>query len=164
MALVVALSTLIAACGGGDDRGALTDLQLVGVDFELNSIILTNQGADEVRTEGLWVYQDGASSEFNIFIIEPRTEILFSVRDLGGLDQTGGEIALFASDSFDDPESVLEYVAWGDSGHDALEVAVQAGRWNEEGTVESDQDTVVIIRADPNLVGPEAWTPSDVLP
>jgi len=163
MALVAALSILVAACGGDDD-GALSDLQLVGVDFELNSIILANQGADEVRTEGLWVYQNGESSEFNVFIIEPRTEILFSVRDVGGVNPSGGEIALYDSDSFSNPDAVLEYVAWGGSGHDRLDVAIEAGRWNRDGTVETDPDTLVVVRADPNLIGPDAWITSDTLP
>lgn len=158
------MSILMTACGGDDDGGSLGDLQLVGIDFELNSIILANQGADEVRTQGLWVYQDGESSEFNIFIIEPRTEILFSVRDIGGVDPSGGEIALFDSDSFSNPDAVLEYVAWGSSGHTGMDIAIEAGQWNEEGAVETGPDTLVVVRADPNLIGPGAWIPSDELP
>lgn len=160
---MVAVSILMGACGG-DDEGTLSDLQLVGIDFELDSIILANQGAGEVRTEGLWVYQNGESSEFNVFIIEPRTEILFSVRDIGGVDPSGGEIALFDSDSFSDPDAVLEYVAWGGSGHNSVDVAIEAGQWNEEGAVETGPETLVVVRADPNLIGREAWIPSDVLP
>lgn len=158
------MSVLMTACGGDDDSGSLGDLQLVGIDFELNSIILANQGADEVRTQGLWVYQDGESSEFNIFIIEPRTEILFSVQDIGGVDPSGGEIALFDSESFSNPDAVLEYVAWGSSGHTGMDVAIEAGQWNEEGAVETGPDTLVVVRADPNLIGPDAWIPSDELP
>lgn len=155
---------LAAACGGGDGEGTLADLQLVGVDFELNSIILTNEGSEVVRTQGLWVYQDGEVSEFGIFFIEPRTEILFNISDIGGVDPSGGEVALFSSDSFSDPEALLEYVAWGGSGHNRLDVAIEAGRWNQEGTVETSSDTVVIVRADPNLTGPAAWLASDEIP
>lgn len=160
----LALVLTVAACGGDDDSSALTDLQLVGVDFELDSIILTNAGTDVVTTEGLWVYQDGEVSEFNVFFIDPRTEILFSVRDIGGVDTAGGEIALYSSDSFSDPDSLIEYVAWGTSGHSRSNVAVDAGRWNEQGAVETSSDTLVILRADPTLTGPESWVSSDVIP
>lgn len=163
-AFLAALALLLAACGGGNEQGTLEDLQLVGVDFELDSIILTNVGDEDVRTEGLWAYQDGEVSEFNVFIIQPRTEILFNLSDIGGLDPSGGEVALFSSDSFSDPESLLEYVVWGGSGHSRLDVAIEAGRWNADGAVETDSDTLVLVRADPNLTGPTAWTTSDVLP
>lgn len=163
-ALFAALTLLVVACGGADGEGNLEDLQLVGIDLELDSMILTNEGAGDVRTQGLWVYQDGEVSEFNVFIIEPRTEILFNLRDIGGLDPSGGEIALYTSDSFSNPDALLDYVAWGGSGHSRLDVAIEAGKWNEEGPVETDSDTLVIVRADPNLTGPTAWTASDVLP
>jgi hypothetical protein len=164
LALGLTLVLVLGACGSGDEEGSLTDLQLVGIDFELDSIILANAGTDVVATEGLWVYQDGEVSEFNVFLIEPRTEILFSVRDIGGLENDGGEIALFSSDSFSDPESLIEYVAWGESGHSRADVAVDAGQWSEDGSVETSSDILVILRADPTLTGPEAWVVSDVIP
>lgn len=157
------LAVLMASCGGQSEAG-LEDLQLVGVDFELNSIILTNSGSAEVRTENLWIFQDGESSQFNVFIIEPRTEILFSVRDVGGVDPAGGEISLFSSDDFSDPGSVLEYVAWGESHHQGLDVAIDSGRWNEDGPVATGAGTLVLLRADPNLTGADAWTATDTLP
>lgn len=157
------MGILVGACGGGEEAG-VRDLQLVGVDFELNSIILTNNAAEDVRTENLWVFQDGESSRFNVFIIEPRATILFSVRDIGGVDPSGGEIALFDSDSFSDDQSILEYVAWGDSRHGGLETAIDAGAWNQEGPVSTESDTLIIVRADPNLTGPSAWTPTNTLP
>lgn len=164
--LAFALTAVVAlgACGDETADDPLADLQLVGIDFELDSIILTNAGTDTLRTEGLWVYQDGEVSQFNIFFIEPRTEVLFSVRDVGGLDAAGGEIALYSSDSFSDPTALIEYVAWGSSGHSRIDVAIDGGRWNEEGPVETGADTIVILRADPALTGQAAWSTSDVIP
>ena len=161
---LIAIALVLTSCGGGDEEGTLEDLQLVGVDFELNSIIITNEGASDVRTQGLWVYQDGEVSEFNIFTIEPRTEILFNIGDVGELEASGGEVALFTSDTFSDPDALLEYVAWGATGHSRMDVAIDAGKWNEEGPVETNSDTLLIVRADPNLTGPDAWTTSDVVP
>lgn len=162
--VLTALAALtLSACGGEATEGELTDLRLVGVDFELDSIIITNSGVNDVRTSGLWAYQDGEISEFNIFTIEPRTEILFRVDDLGGVEPSGGEIGLYLSDSFSDPEAMIEYVAWGESGHSRMDVALDAGEW-ADGSVETSSDSLVIIRADQSLNGPGAWSASDVIP
>lgn len=162
--LTIVLALILGACADDSVEEPLGDLQLVGIDFELDSIILTNGGTETLRTENLWVYQDGEVSRFNIFFIEPRTEVLFRVGDIGGLETSGGEIALFSSDSFSDPDALLAYVAWGSFGHSRMNVAIDAGRWNEEGPVETEADSLVILRADPNLTGPTAWSVSDVIP
>lgn len=159
------MTALLGACGtDADDGGTLSDLQLVGIDFELNSIILTNEGSDEVLIQGLWRYQNGESSQFDPFIVEPRATILFSVRDIGGVDSSGGEIALFTSDSFSDADAMLDYVVWGTSGHDRIDLATDAALWPDDETVDTEDDTVVILRGDPNSIGPDAWAASSVIP
>lgn len=159
----ILISILVSACGGEDGSG-LEDLQIVGIDYELDSILLTNNGADTVRTEGLWVYQDGQSDEFNIFFIEPRATIRFSVRDVGGTSPSGGEIALFSSDSFSDPDAILDYVAWGTVGHDKTELASEAALWGTGESVETENDTILLLRTDPSGIGAVAWTASSELP
>lgn len=158
------MTLVLSACGGNRGSGELDDLRLVGIDFELDSIVLTNTGTEVVRTQDLWVYQNGESSRFNVFLIEPRTEILFSVRDIGGIDPSGGEIALFGSDSFSEPDALLEYVAWGGEGHSRIDVATDAGKWSDDGPVTTEDSTILIVRVDEILTGPAAWTSSEVLP
>jgi hypothetical protein len=153
---LLALSLMVGACGSEDDE-PLADVQLVGVDFELNSIMLTNGGGDDVLTDGLWVYQDGEAYELGLFTIEPRATILFNVRDLGRVDPSGGEIALFSSDSFDNDDAVLDYVAWGSTGHRLVDTGVVAGAWSEIGPVEVPGGTEALIRFDPQFVGPDGW-------
>ena len=139
----------------------MADLDLVGVDFELNSLVIENAGEDVVRTEGLWAYRDGESFQFSIFIIEPRATILFSMRDLGEISTGGGELALADSDSFD-PDSLLEYVAWGEGDFELSDAAAEAGLWPpDQGTVTVPDDTVALIRGDPTSTGPIAWEASD---
>jgi len=139
-------------------------LQLVGIDYELDSILLTNNGAEAVRTEGLWVYQNGQSDQFNIFTIDPRSTIRFSVRDVGGTDPRGGEIALFSGDSFSDPDAMLDYVAWGTVGHDKTEIASEATLWGTGESIATNDDTVALLRTDPSTFGEVAWTVSSELP
>lgn len=156
--IVVAISLMAGACGSGEGE-SLDSLQLVGVDFELNSIMLTNGGANDLLTEGVWVYQDGDAYELGLFTIEPRATILFNVRELDGLETSGGEIALFSSNSFDDEEAVLDYVAWGSSGHRLIEDQVIAGTWSELGPVEVPSDATALIRFDSQFFGPDGWEP-----
>lgn len=156
--VLVAIALLAGACGSGDGE-SLDSLQLVGVDFELNSIILTNGGGNDLRTEDVWVFQDGEAFELGIFTIEPRATILFSVRDLDGVDTAGGEIALFSSDAFDDDEALLDYVAWGSSGHSLIEDEVIAGTWSELGPVEVPSQATALLRFDSQSFGPDGWEP-----
>jgi hypothetical protein len=156
--MLLALALLASACGSGDGE-SLDSLQLVGVDFELNSIILTNGGGDNLLTEDVWIYQDGEAFELGLFTIEPRATILFSVRELDGVDTSGGEIALFSSNSFDDDAAVLDYVAWGSSGHRLIEDEVVAGTWSEFGPVEVPSGATALVRLDSQFVGPDGWEP-----
>ncbi|HUG08719.1 MAG TPA: hypothetical protein VMP13_07485 [Acidimicrobiia bacterium] len=161
--LLAALLLAVPACGGDDPEASpLENLELVAVDFELNSIVIENTGEDMVRTEGLWAYRDGEQFRFNIFIIEPRASILFSMRRLGDISTSGGELALALSENFDDPDSLLEYVAWGEDGFELAATATEAGLWPPDlGTVDAPPGSLILIRVDPTGTGPLAWQASD---
>lgn len=156
--ILLAVALLAGACGS-EDGESLDSLQLIGVDFELNSIVLTNGGGGSLLTEDVWIYQNGEAFELGLFTIEPRATILFSVRELDGVDTSGGEIALFSSNSFEDEEAVLDYVAWGTSGHRLIDDEVVAGTWSELGPVEVPSGATALVRLDPQFVGPDGWEP-----
>lgn len=160
LALILVLGMAGAGCSS-QEGGTLEDLQVVGIDYELGSMILTNVGASDVRTDGLWVYQNGESSEINIFTIEPRATILFSLREVGGADPSGGEIALFSADSFDDPEVMIDYVTWGAGSADTSSVASEAGLWGPDESVDVPAGTAVILRADQAAIGADSWIVED---
>lgn len=161
MLLIAVLTVVVAGCAGDDRTGDLEDLQLVGIDFELDSMVITNAAAADVSTEGLWVYANGEGSEFNIFTIEPRATILFSLREVAGAEQSGGEVALFSNDSFSDPEAMVDYVAWGSSGHEKASLASEAGLWGPDQSVEVPEGTSVILRADQSAIGADSWIVGD---
>jgi len=160
-AIVGVVAMLAGGCWAEGKTGELADLQVIGIDYELDSMIIANIGAYDVRTEGLWVYQAGRSAEFDIFTIEPRAAIRFSLRDVGGASVTGGEVALFSSNSFSDADAMLDYVAWGEDGHDMTLLASEARLWGPEEYVEVDADVVVILRADQASIGADAWIVSE---
>ncbi len=159
--LVVVLVLLVGACGGGDEEGSLSDLEIIGVDFELNSIVITNNGSRDVRTQGLWAHGAGASFEFNIFTIEPRDTIRFSVSDLGEIQASGGAIALADSGDLSSPESLLQFVAWGEDGSTLRQVAVDAELWPQDETVETTDDTLILVKTAPASSGPMSWEASE---
>jgi hypothetical protein len=156
---------LLASCSdtAADDESPLSDLQVVGVDFQLNSVLLLNNGAEEVRTEDLHLCQGEMCFEFNIFSIAPRTTIVFSVSRAGEVVPAGGEIALYESEVYSDPDSMLDYVAWGSAGQPAGATAAEALLWSEEDFVETGPDTIILTRIDP-ATGSEAWSASDEIP
>ena len=166
LAITAVLALVLVGCDGGTEPegSPLEDLQLVGVDFELNSMVITNNGSETVRTEGLWAYRDGESFQFSIFMIEPRASILFSMRELGEISTAAGEIALADSESFDDPDSLLQYVAWGGDGFDLLSTATDAGLWPAEEAAEITSDAIFLVRSDPTANGPLAWESSNQAP
>ncbi len=165
LGIVAVLALVLAGCDGGTEPegSPLDDLQLVGVDFELNSMVITNNGTETVRTEGLWAYRDGESFQFDIFRIEPRASILFSMRELGEISTAAGEIALAESESFDD-DSLIQYVAWGEDGFDLLSTATEAGIWPAEEAAEITSDAIFLVRSDPTANGPLAWESSNQAP
>lgn len=83
------------------------------------------------------------------------------MRDLGDISNTAGEIALITAETADDPEALLAYVAWGADGFDLAPVATEAEVWPEGASVETDAETLVLLRTDFTGIGPEAWTASD---
>lgn len=165
LTMLVVLALVLVGCDAGTEPevSPLEDLQLVGVDFELNSMVITNNGSETVRTEGLWAYRDGESFQFSIFMIEPRASILFNMRELGEISTTSGEIALADSESFDS-DSLLQYVAWGDDGFDLLSTATEAGLWPAEEAAEITSDAIFLVRSDPTANGPLAWESSNQAP
>lgn len=169
LAVTVLVVTALAlnACGDDDSESGpvqttapespLADLSLIGVDFELDLIVLTNNGTDTIITEDLWVYQNGEASKFDFSVVEPRATIQFGIDEIGGARSSGGEIALFDSGSFSDANSMLDYVAWGTSGFDRMDVAIEALLWADTGTVPTATDSVVLVKADPTAVGSSSW-------
>ncbi len=157
---------MLAACsdGSNEDESPLANLRLAGVDFPLDSVLLINNGADPVRTENLHLCQGDMCFEFNIFSIAPRATIIFDASPAGELDPEMGEIALFASDVFDDPDSMVDYVAWGSADQSLAETASEALLWSEEAFIEVPAGTIFLTRIDPASPGAETWEPSDEIP
>jgi len=67
---------------------------------------------------------------------------------IGELKPTDGEIALFASDKFDDPNALLAYLQWGSTPHLLTKLAVKAGLWIETSYAPSSDKAVRLYRVE----------------
>lgn len=160
--MAAVLGLFIAACAADQDRTSnLNDLQLIGVDFELNSIIIENSGARDVVTNELWIYRDGEATQLDIFTLEPRSPVSFSMRELGEISAKSGEIALITAETAEDSNEIIAYVAWGTDGFELAPLAGDAGLWPEGAAIETETDTLVILHTDFTGIGPQAWAASD---
>lgn len=164
--LLILAMLILAACSDDstEEESPLASLRLAGIDFPLDSVLLINNGAEPIRTESLHLCQGDMCFEFNIFSIAPRSTIIFDASRAGGLDPEMGEVALFDSDAFDDPDSMVDYVAWGSADQSLANTASEALLWSEEAFVEMPSGTIFLTRIDPASPGVETWEPSDEIP
>ena len=56
------------------------------------------------------------------------------VSDLPGFDSSVGEVGLYTTDNFTDPDALVAYLEYGQSGQKRSNVAVAAGLWNTANT------------------------------
>jgi hypothetical protein len=65
---------------------------------------------------------------------------------LGELRSSDGEIAIYASQTYDDPKAMLAYLQWGSTPHDLTNVAVEAGLWFETSYAPSSANATRLYR------------------
>jgi hypothetical protein len=112
--------------------GSVTDLAITEVAFD-GQITITNLGDGVVSVDGLWLCNRPSYLPLPTAAIAPGESLQISSGDLG-LTDSGGEVALYSSDSFGDSSAILDYVAWG-SGGGRGSVAADAGLWPAGETV-----------------------------
>lgn len=67
---------------------------------------------------------------------------------LGELRPSDGEIAIFASENYDDPKAILVYLQWGSTPHELTPVAVEAGLWFETSYAPSSANATRLYRVE----------------
>lgn len=67
---------------------------------------------------------------------------------VGELRPSDGEIAIYASQEYDDPEALLVYLQWGSTPHDLTSVAVEAGLWREASYAPSSANATRLYRVE----------------
>ena len=109
-------------------------------------ISLKNIGSGAGSTNGLWLCQFPSCWPLPAVDLEAGEVVAISVGEslpellevvevikagatLGTIRQANGEIGLYATGRFTDPEAILDYVEWGNAGHPRSVVAIAAGIW-----------------------------------
>ena len=111
-------------------------------------VVITNWGNTTGSLDGIWLSQRTAFQALPDVTLEPAGQALIgltgqpppdlagmaAIVDLGpavgGIDPAGGEIGMHRGDAFNDPTSLIAYVAWGDGPHDRIGLATSAGLWD----------------------------------
>lgn len=122
-------------------------------------ISLTNFTSVPVTTKGLYLCQGADCFALPEAVIKPGSAgkvavgtgegmegVIARGATIGALKQSDGEIALFASDKFDDPQAILVYLQWGSTPHALTELAVKAGLWIESGYAPTSKNAIRLYR------------------
>lgn len=147
-----------APAGDNPWRGTYFSINEVGLG-ENGYVSLTNYTDVSTSLEGLYLCQGsdcyalpdevvGAGQTVRIAVGDGQgLEAVITTRaTLGELRPADGEIALFDSQDFDDPDSMTVYFQWGSTPHALTEMAIESGLWIEGGYGPSSQNATRLYR------------------
>ncbi len=80
---------------------------------------------------------------------------------VGPVDRNDGELALFRTSAFEDPEQMVTYVEWGSADHGRSQVAIEAGLWEPDRFLVIPPDAFGIQSLAGTMrpaAGPDDWT------
>ena len=77
---------------------------------------------------GLWLCNRPFYAPLPQVALAPGESIEAPASPLADLPMLGGEVAIYRSDDFEDPEEMLDYVTWGRGGG-RTQAAVEVGLW-----------------------------------
>ncbi len=141
-------------------------------------VAISNVGTSGGALSEFWLCQRPAYYQIPEVILDPGQSVWVATADGGTLNppaevvrvfgaeggfgtfrESSGEIGLYTSTSFGDPNSIVSYVEWGSSDHGRSSVAVEAGIWGAGEFVEVPEGTTFItIGQIPATTGAQ-WLP-----
>ena len=145
LTFIAAFALVVAACGGDDDAdttaaaaGAASGGSIVidTIDFAGDRIVLRNAGDSAYDLSGHWLCNRPTYVELAGEVLEPGATFEVAASDLG-LSSDGGEVGVYTARAFDDPGSIVRYVAWGGAGQGRQSTAADAGVWSADDFVDN---------------------------
>ena len=140
---------------------------------EGGTIEVGNLGPDAGDLTGFWIAIHPYYLEIPSVVIAPGRAIIVSIAEdadpelvipaaglLPALKSGSGEIGLYSSGGFGDPDAIIDYVEWGSTGHTRSSVAIQAGLWTEGDAVVTDASATGLTAGDRSEPGPQGWSPT----
>jgi len=187
-AALLVFALVAAACSGSGDDVATTTPDVTSstmvtgnARFVIGSVVfgesgtieIGNLGPDAGDLTGFWVAIHPYYLEIPSTIIAPGKAIIVSIAEgadpelvipaaglLPALKNGSGEIGLYSSGGFGDPDAMVDYVEWGTTGHIRSNVAIEAGLWPEEQAIVIDGTATGLTADDRSDPGPQGWTPT----
>lgn len=149
-------------------------LVITSVSFVADMAVITNFGSEAIDLAGHWlcqrpfyveipsvVLEPGEAVSINlgsdVFLPIPGTKTIDAVLDVGGLEASSGELALYSSNTFGSAAAIVSYLEWGNGDHGRSSVAVEAGIWPAGGFVPTTPDAGSIFAISQPPVGPEGY-------
>ena len=138
-------------------------------------IELVNTGPQAGNIHGHWIAIHPYYLEMPSAIVEvgqavrvsldPFTDsepLVMAANLLPKLAASGGELGLYSTGSFGDPEAIVDYVEWGSGGHFRSTVAEAAGIWDETRVVPmAGNEGGLVVLNGPVLLDADLAPPSD---
>ncbi len=173
-----AITTTTTTTMPGEAEFAITQV----VFGENGYVAITNVGAGAGDVAGFWLCNRPSYVELPSVVLEPGQFVWVATGDGAALDasaagavavtpangrigrfaNTGGEIALYAGNSFADATAIRDFVEWGPPGGlpraGRGSVAVEAGIWNAGDIVEVPTDAIGIAATSIPSAGESDWT------
>jgi len=135
--------------------------QIASVTFGSPMVTIYNIGDEDGTLAGHWLCQRPSYVEIpeislapgegvaislggNVFLPPPGLKTAEGQLNVGALNPTSGELALYSSNDFGSSEAIVSYVEWGEGDHARSSVAVGAGIWEAGAFVATTADTVLI--------------------
>jgi len=149
--------------------------QIASVSFGAPMVTIYNIGDEGGSLAGHWLCQRPSYIELPDITLEPGEGVAISLGgnvflpppglltadgqfNVGGVDGTSGELALYSSNDFGSSDAIVSYVEWGTADHGRSSVAVGAGIWEAGAFVVTTGDSAVIQITDFGDTGPSGWT------
>ena len=138
---------------------------------EGGTIEVGNLGPDAGDLTGFWIAIHPYYLEIPSVVIAPGKAIIVSIAEdadpelvipaadlLPTLKSGSGEIGLYSSGGFGDPDAIVDYVEWGSTGHTRSNVAIQAGLWPEDEAIVIEGSATGLTAGDRSEPGPQGWS------
>jgi hypothetical protein len=135
--------------------------EITSVTFGAPMVVITNVGTEAGNLGGHWICQRPSYQELpaidvgpgesvaislggSVFLPPPGTLTIEGQLNIGGISASSGEIGLYSTNSFGSADAIVSYVEWGDTGHGRSGTAVEAGVWDDGGSVATTDATAGI--------------------
>jgi len=140
-----------------DASDVASPLVVVAIDFAAGFILFRNDGDEDYDLGGHWICNRPTYSQLPDEVLAPGDVIEIEASAVG-LNAASGELALYTSGDFSNPDDIVRYVQWGTDSHGRTATAVAGGVWQSGDFVDNQGGNLASVGSDP--VSAADWSSS----